>query len=172
MLLFYILFNLIAGALGLNVSSGEVIGFELRFDTLTAIGSLEFEPDYCLPTPVASATEINTTGGLTKTQIITETVIQTVFISATSPNPTAGFNSTVPNLNLTRFNSTGIGPIGTIGSLNGILPTSNISISNLTFTRAPIPTIGASLISDGNLLNRNAWLFISILIIGSNISPF
>jgi hypothetical protein len=56
----YILFNLIAGALGLNVSSGEVIRFELRFDTLTAIGSLEFEPDYCLPTSVASATAINT----------------------------------------------------------------------------------------------------------------
>jgi hypothetical protein len=77
MLFFYILFNLIAGALGLNVSFGKVIGFELRFDTLTAIGSLEFEPDYCLPTlaPIASATAINTTDELTKTQIITETVM-------------------------------------------------------------------------------------------------
>jgi hypothetical protein len=65
MLLFYILFNLIAGALGLNVSSGEVIRFELRFDTLTAIGPLEFEPEHCLPTPIASAMSRSAgTGGI------------------------------------------------------------------------------------------------------------
>jgi hypothetical protein len=62
------------GILGLNVSSGELIGFELRFNTLAAIGSLEFEPDYCLPASVASVTTINTIDRLTKTQIITETV--------------------------------------------------------------------------------------------------
>jgi hypothetical protein len=49
MLSFYILFNVIAGAVGLTVSFGEVIGFELRFN-VTA-GAIRAHDYHNLPQP-------------------------------------------------------------------------------------------------------------------------
>jgi hypothetical protein len=52
MLLFYILFNVIAGALCLNVSFGEVIGFELRFNvTAGTTGAIRAHDYHNLPQP-------------------------------------------------------------------------------------------------------------------------
>ncbi|KAK6857647.1 hypothetical protein PG995_006474 [Apiospora arundinis] len=95
----------IVGVLGLEVSPGDIVKFEFQVGTLKAIGSLEFEPDYCPHTQSspqqtttttessldAPATNANTGGA----QRITRTVIQTVFVTITdsTPNPTTVLHS-------------------------------------------------------------------------------
>ncbi|KAK6857578.1 hypothetical protein PG995_006405 [Apiospora arundinis] len=46
----------IVGVLGLEVSPGDIVKFEFQVGTLKAIGSLEFEPDYCPPHTKLAAT--------------------------------------------------------------------------------------------------------------------
>ncbi|KAK8869251.1 hypothetical protein PGQ11_007829 [Apiospora arundinis] len=95
----------IVGVLGLEVTPGDIVKFEFQVGTLKAVGSLEFESDYCphtqsSPQQTTTTTESSldapaTNANTGEAQSITGTVIQTVFVTITdsTPSPTTVLHS-------------------------------------------------------------------------------
>jgi hypothetical protein len=97
MLVIYILIALIMTVLGLNVTSGKTVGFELQAGVTTATGLLVFDPYLNAPitsnqtttnqdsTSTITVTSEASPGDSTITQIVSETIVQTVTVSVTAP---------------------------------------------------------------------------------------
>ncbi|KAK8092647.1 uncharacterized protein PG998_014812 [Apiospora kogelbergensis] len=189
-----ILTTLLAGVLSLDVSPGDTVRFELQIGTLTAIGSLEFELDYCSHT--ASSLQQTTTaieqsnknplnppsanvytGEPSKTQRLTRTVIETVLVTvtksvtrpATAPSSTTAGSRGAVSANCTSSsNRTVRTVVDTIGTLTGLMPT-NSSLGNVSFIRSPTPTAGLTATSDGYTLSQRAWYYFTMLVIASSV---
>ncbi|KAI1416948.1 hypothetical protein F5Y13DRAFT_102693 [Hypoxylon sp. FL1857] len=171
MQILFVLFTFVAGSLGLEVSPGETAHFELKIGTVTALGSIDFEPDYCIPTFV-TASQTNTdqdyisathdTQGSatltsmpilestkTLTQTISKTISQTVLVTILSSGPI------LPGTLITAL--PGTAPVN--GTRNGTVP--------FTFGSPPTPTFDTTMsISGGRKqLTQQAWCsFITLVI--------
>jgi hypothetical protein len=173
----------IVGVLGLEVSPGDIVKFEFQVGTLKAIGSLEFEPDYCPHTQSspqqtttttessldAPATNANTGGA----QRITRTVIQTVFVTITdsTPNPTTVLHSGSVRTASADWTGSANGTtrtIGTLGTIISLMPT-NSTFANVSFIRSPTPTAGLTVTSDGNTLSQPVWYYFTMFIVVSRV---
>ncbi|KAI1644345.1 uncharacterized protein F4817DRAFT_367642 [Daldinia loculata] len=167
----FTLLVLVIGSLGLEIPSGETIGFELGIGTLTGLGSVKFEPDYCFPTVgKASQTSINhesvstirdtlntatlasvpATGSTrTLTQTVIKTIIETV-LTTVSPKS----SPTIPSILITASLRTGTeGGIG-----NGTV--------SFSFGSPPIPTYDTTLAISGarELSIQQGWYPFTIMV--------
>lgn len=179
LLIIPILVALVAGVLGLDVSLEDTVRFELQIGTLRAIGSLDFEPDYC-PHTISSSQQMTATiapstkipmntpptnvdaGEPSNTQRIPRTVIQTVFVTVTKSTPR-------PTTPLTSISSVGTirTVVGTIGTLTGLRPSN--PLGNVSFIRSPVPTEGLTVTSDTNTFSQRAWYYSTMLVIASSV---
>lgn len=173
----------IAGVLGLEVSPGDTVKFEFQVGTLIAIGSLEFEPDYCphtqsSPQQTTTTTESSlntpaTNANTGETRRITRTVIQTVFVTITNstPKPTTAPHSGSVGTASANWTGSANGTtraVGAIGTLSSLMPTNN-TFGNVSFIRSPAPTAGLTVTSDGNTLSQRVWYYFTMLIIASSV---
>ncbi|KAI1631039.1 hypothetical protein F4809DRAFT_646793 [Biscogniauxia mediterranea] len=166
---------LIVSVLGLDVSPGETVSFELHVGTLTAIGELEFGPDYCLSTPVTSdrtrisistttATAIASPDELTRTRYVSETIVQTVFVSITGPIP--------PSTSQPYITSISTADHSTTETMLGTAPTNSTRVGTISFTHSPVPTTLVPVISGGSSLSQRAWHSITMLVIAFSVLFF
>ncbi|KAI0165306.1 hypothetical protein GGR52DRAFT_558277 [Hypoxylon sp. FL1284] len=171
-----ILLAFVVGSWGLEVSSGEVVSFELRIGTVTGLGSVEFEPDHCFPTagttaqttvnedPASTTDDVLGTGTPTSTpvlestetltqtltQTISKTIIQTVLVTVAPPS-----SPTLPGTLMTA--SPGTAPWN--GTRNGT--------GSFTFGLPPTPTFDTitGISGCGKLSTRQAWYSL-VMVIG------